>query len=131
MEVLLALALAAAALIVAGAVAVYLCRAGRRLEASLESMRAGLCSLEGRHCVVNTKRPDDQSIRGVVSEQYDDGGLLLRAAAYLEPGGQELDAGDVYLPGSSVSSVQVDAPLPAPPAESGAHGDGRDRVRRV
>jgi hypothetical protein len=40
----------------------------------------------GRTLLVHTRRPDDQSIRGVVAAVYDDV-IVLDAAAYLEPDG--------------------------------------------
>lgn len=65
--------------------------------------------LEGELVIVNTPAPDDQSIRGVVVRELNDGGLLLAGAVYLERvtarGGleevQERHVGDVIVPSYS------------------------------
>lgn len=72
--------------------------------------------LGGRCVIVNTRRPDDQSVRGWVRSQHPDGTLELARAVYLEPGAdgvQEVAAGDVWIPAASISWVQVDVPPPA------------------
>lgn len=62
--------------------------------------------LEGELVVVNTPRPDDQSVRGVVEQELDNGLLVLKGAVYLEriPGRgreevREVSVGDVVVAG--------------------------------
>lgn len=49
-------------------------------------------SLAGKSLVVHTRKPDDQSIRGVVAAHYTDR-LVLRDAQYLSPSGDHQAAG--------------------------------------
>lgn len=114
---LAALGLGVVALIgVAAVVLIQVCST-RRLEAALERPQP----LVGRYVQLNTKRPDDQTLRGVCVEEFPDGSVMLAGAEYLEPGGNPLDAGQVYVPISSIAFVQCDvvrddgsarAPLP-------------------
>lgn len=86
-------------------------RASRRL-AELEAERAA-SPLVGRTVVVNTPRPDDQALRGVVTRELEDGGVVLAGAAYLDRvevrgGGaevREVPAGDVVV--TRVAWVQL------------------------
>lgn len=57
--------------------------AARRRGHELEQARRARV-LEGELVVVNTPKPDDQSIRGVVDRELDNGLLCLKAAVYLE-----------------------------------------------
>lgn len=70
----------------AAAAAVYGCRRGLRrirdLEGELEAHRSS--PLEGELVIVNTARPDDQSIRGFVVRETAAGALVLTGAVYLE-----------------------------------------------
>jgi hypothetical protein len=85
------------------------------LEADLER-RDGRPELEGRYVIVNTPKPDDQSLRGWVRRQYPDGALELRDADLLEraPNGDVVaqPAGEVLVPVNSW--VGLDAVPPAP-----------------
>lgn len=60
-------------------------------------------SLYGRSVVVSTRRPDDQSIRGVLVAQHSDR-VTLREAIYL-PGDKAID-GLVHVPVANVAFVQ-------------------------
>lgn len=52
------------------------------LDDELEGYRAG--PLVGQRVIVNTPRPDEQSIRGVVTLTLDDGSIVLAAGELLE-----------------------------------------------
>jgi hypothetical protein len=76
------------------------------LEDDLERYRTG--PLLGQRVIVNTPRPDEQSIRGVVTIELDSGGLVLAAAELLETvhdrDGEHVEAqaiGDVVVPAYS------------------------------
>lgn len=66
----------------AAAAVVYGCRRIRDLEGELEAHRVS--PLEGELVIVNTARPDDQSIRGLVARETAAGALVLTGAVYLE-----------------------------------------------
>jgi len=70
-------------------------------------------TLAGRTVVVNTPKPDDQSVRGVVVSHHADR-ITLREAEYLHASGAQPAAGLVHLP-LPVSSIQeVDGLTPRP-----------------
>lgn len=100
------MALSAAALLLSTAAIAFTAGLAwaRRDRRASESGR-GRPSLEGRRVIVNTPKPDDQAIRGVVVQELEDGGYALAAAEYLEPaqGGtiREVKAGDVIVPRAS------------------------------
>jgi hypothetical protein len=87
------------------------------LEAELER-RDGGPQLEGRYVIVNTPKPDDQSLRGWVRRQYATGALELADADLLErgPTGDLVaqPAGVVLIPANAW--VGLDATPPAPEA---------------
>lgn len=95
--------------------------AARHARRELEQDRR-LRVLEGELVVVNTPKPDDQSIRGVVRQELESGLLVLTGAVYLERdvdhGRQvvrEVPAGDVAVAGPKLGSwVQI---LYAPPGQ--------------
>lgn len=62
-------------------------------------------ALTGKTIVVQTQRPDDQSIRGVCVAHHSDQ-LTLRDAVYLEPTGDRAVGGLVHVPVSSISWLQ-------------------------
>lgn len=73
-----------------------------------EDLAAYRCGLVGQFVLINTALPDDRSIRGIVAQELDDGGLVLRAADLLETvpgrGGATVSAqplGDVVVPSYS------------------------------
>lgn len=76
-------------------------------------------SLVGQTVAANTRKPDDQTLHGVVREELPDGALLLAGAILLEPvpvagGGTTIRrtrVGDVRV--RDVSWVQIGAELPA------------------
>lgn len=78
--------------------------------------------LEGELVVVNTPKPDDQSVRGVVRQELESGLLVLAGADYLERDhdrGREtvrvVPVGDVVVAGPKLGSwVQV---LAVPPGQ--------------
>jgi hypothetical protein len=70
-------------------------------------------SLVGKSLVVHTRKPDDQSVRGVVDAHYADR-LVLRDAAYLHASGAQSAGGLVDVLLINVSSWQE---LQAPAAE--------------
>lgn len=128
-----ALILAAVAVLCAGVLlaARELRRLGDRLDASerraeaAEAAPARRPSLVGELVVVNTPQPDDQSLRGIVRHELDNGGLVLTAAVYIDRehgrGGEstpvEVPAGDVYVPSYSWAQiVQATHPHPSSPA---------------
>jgi hypothetical protein len=59
----------------------------------------------GRSLVVHTRKPDDQSIRGIVAAHYADR-LVFRDAQYLHASGAQAAAGLVEVPLINVSSWQ-------------------------
>ncbi len=61
--------------------------------------------LTGRTLVVHTRRPDDQTLRGVLHGQYADR-LTLRDAVYVHPSGEQPAGGLVHVPLANVSWVQ-------------------------
>lgn len=71
--------------------------------------------LEGELVVVNTPKPDDQSVRGVVNRELESGLLVLTAAVYLERDRargrdtvREVPVGDVVVAGPKLGGfVQV------------------------
>jgi hypothetical protein len=69
----------------------------------------------GETYIVNTARPDDQSIRGVLVRELPSGAIMLAAAAYLDADGTETAiAGDVVLPAFSwAQRVEPQAHRPA------------------
>lgn len=70
--------------------------------------------LQGEHVIVNTPKPDDQSLRGFCVEELSRDRLRLTGAVYLEPDGRsgvvEVPAGDVVVPAYSWAQV-----IPPPP----------------
>lgn len=60
----------------------------------------------GEPVIVCTRRPDDQSIHGVVGRQ-DAAGITLVGARYLEPDGTSSPIGAVWLPAEAVAFVQT------------------------
>jgi hypothetical protein len=66
-------------------------------------------ALAGKSVVVHTKRPDDQSIRGILVGQYADR-WILQDAVYLHREGSVAAEGVVHVPVLSISSVQELAP---------------------
>jgi hypothetical protein len=93
----------------------------RACQRDLEQSRR-LRVLEGELVVVNTPKPDDQSVRGVVRQELESGLLVLAGADYLERDhdrGREtvrvVPVGDVVVAGPKLGSwVQV---LTAPPGQ--------------
>jgi hypothetical protein len=71
-------------------------------------------SLVGRTVVVHTRRPDDQSVRGVLVAHHTDR-LVLREAVYVHASGSQDAGGLIHVPLLGVSTVQEIEP----PAESG------------
>lgn len=61
--------------------------------------------LVGLDVVVNTRRPDEMSARGVVVRANDDW-LILRDATFLHASGGEPADGFVRIPRSAISTVQ-------------------------
>lgn len=70
----------------------------------------------GETVIACTRRPDDQSIYGVV-HLSSRRGLALRGARLLQADGTSLPMSDVWVPAAGLSFVQrnVDAILPDPP----------------
>ena len=62
--------------------------------------------------VVHTRRPDDQSIRGVLLGDYADR-VVLRDAIYLYASGEQAAAGLVHIPRATISTMQ-ELPADAP-----------------
>jgi hypothetical protein len=62
-------------------------------------------TLAERTLIVHTRRPDDQSLRGVLVAQHADR-LTLREVAYLHAGGTKETHGLVHVPLSSISWMQ-------------------------
>jgi uncharacterized membrane protein len=62
-------------------------------------------SLAGQTVVVHTRRPDDQSIRGILVAQHADR-LILQEAVYLDPEGEVAAEGLIHIPVLAVSSMQ-------------------------
>lgn len=87
-------------------------------ELELELAELTASPIVGKVVVVNTPRPDDQSIRGVVTRELEDGGVVLTAAVVLETvvdragesSVEERPAGDVVV--RRVSWVQELPPEP-------------------
>lgn len=72
----------------------------------VKSRSHGSLSPVGKTVVVNTRKPDDQSIRGVI-HAFDPELIVLRDAIFLEHGGnQHAAAGLVSIPRAGVSSMQ-------------------------
>jgi hypothetical protein len=87
----------------------------------LHAMRARIAAVEeevassalvGELVVVNTPKPDDQTLRGVCTRELKSGGLVLEAAVYLEREwskgaevAREVPAGDVVVPAYSWAQV--------------------------
>jgi hypothetical protein len=61
--------------------------------------------LVGRTVVVNTRRPDDQTIRGVLHGQYADR-WTLRDAAYVDGGSEHPVRELVHVPVTNIAFVQ-------------------------
>jgi hypothetical protein len=85
--------------------------AARRHELELAALERG-GELEGELVIVNTPRPDDQTLKGVCRRELASGGLVLEAAVYLERrpsrGSEEVDevpAGDVVVPAYSFAQI--------------------------
>jgi hypothetical protein len=79
--------------------------AAERLAELEDELQRARGPLVGQLVVVNTPRPDDQSIRGVITAQLDDGGFVLAGAELLETirdrGGDQVveqQIGDVVVP---------------------------------
>lgn len=70
-------------------------------------------SLVGRTVVVHTRRPDDQSVRGVLVAHHADR-LVLRDAVYLHATGTQAADGLVHIPLLTMSTMQ-EIQLPAEP----------------
>lgn len=81
---------------------------GESLDRALERPERELGpELTGKSVVVHTRRPDDQTIRGIVCAHYADR-LELRDVTYSVPGGTSSSAqGLVDVPWLNVSSCQV------------------------
>lgn len=62
-------------------------------------------SLRGRTVVVHTRRPDDQSLRGVLVAEHADR-LTLRDVVYLHATGDRETGGLVHVPLASISWMQ-------------------------
>ena len=62
-------------------------------------------SLVAKTVVIHTKRPDDQSIRGVLVAQHADR-FTLREAIYLHSGGEQEVGGLVHVPIEAVAFLQ-------------------------
>lgn len=101
--------------VAAAAVAVAYHRRAARLECELDSRRQD--PLEGELVIVSTPKPDDQSIRGLVTRTTPAGGLLLTGAVYLERqtvrGGREEvvevpAAGAIVVPAFSSAQIITD-----------------------
>lgn len=67
--------------------------------------------------IVCTRRPDDQSILGVLVRQ-NRAGLTLEGAFYCEPDGSYTPIGPVWLPAAAVSFVQTQVVMPDPVAKA-------------
>jgi hypothetical protein len=87
-------------------------RSAEVLELELAKLRGELeeSDLVGELVIVNTPRPDDQTLKGVCRrDRGPDRGLVLEAAVYLEPRGQgqvaEVAAGDVVVPAYSWAQI--------------------------
>lgn len=81
---------------------------GNQIEdcAALAERRAAGPSLVGETLLVHTRKPDDQSVRGVCVGHHADR-LLLAEAVYYKPGGGTQDAqGVVEVPWLGVSTYQ-------------------------
>lgn len=73
-------------------------------------------SLVGKTVVVNTRRPDDQSVRGVLVAQHADR-LILRDAVFLHKTGSIDAGGFIHMPLLGISTVQ-EIVVPVEPAET-------------
>lgn len=61
--------------------------------------------LAGRTVVVHTRRPDDQTLRGVLVAQHADR-LTLREAVYVHASGEQPAGGLVHVPTEAVAWIQ-------------------------
>lgn len=61
--------------------------------------------LRGRTVTVNTRRPDDQTIKGVLVSQHADR-LTLMDAVYVTPAGEQPIGGQVHIPTGAVAWLQ-------------------------
>lgn len=108
MDPLLAVVIALAVLGVAALAAFSLARASARGDSFALS--------RGEPVIVCTRRPDDQSIHGVV-RRSDPYGVTLDAARYLQPDGASLPVGTVWVPIEAIAFVQTGvAPVEVVPA---------------
>jgi hypothetical protein len=74
-------------------------------------------TLTGKTLVIHTKKPDDQSIRGVLQAQHADR-VTLREAVYLHKGGTSpVMGGLVHIPLSAISWMQEIDPVEEVAAE--------------
>lgn len=88
-----------------GAIDALTAAAGALQAASAQALLPGP-SLVGRTVVVHTRRPDDQSIRGVLAAHHADR-LVLQDAIYMQVGAPGAAAdGLVNVPMASVSTMQ-------------------------
>lgn len=67
--------------------------------------------LTGRTLVVHTRRPDDQTLRGVLYAQHADR-LTLRDAVYVHRSGDQPIAGLAHVPMANIAFIQDIPPTP-------------------
>lgn len=72
---------------------------------TLRSQLAPAPSLAGKTIVVNTRRPDDQSIRGILVARHADQ-VTLREVIYIHQSGDQPAAGLVHIPIEAISWMQ-------------------------
>lgn len=82
---------------------------GDQLAAALERVadREPGPSLEGKTLVVHTRKPDDQSIRGICVADYGDRLVLRKALYYGTEGASTSAGGDIEIKWINVSTYQV------------------------
>lgn len=74
---------------------------------ALAEARAPGPLLVGKRVVVHTKRPDAQSVRGVVHGDYPDKLVLAEASYYREAGGEQVAQGTIEVDRKDISTTQV------------------------
>lgn len=72
-------------------------------------------SLATRTIELHTRRPDDQSLRGVLIAQHADR-VTLREVVYLHQSGDRGVAGVVHIPVGNIAWMREIEPVPAEPA---------------
>lgn len=77
---------------------------------ALRSQLAPGPRLTGRTVTVNTRKPDDQSIRGILVGQFADR-VSLTDAIYLHPSGDERVPGVVHVPVANIAFIQEFEPV--------------------